>query len=70
MVPLKIINVKDLKLGGTCGKEAGEAAFGGDMFCVMSVSSEACFMCAVSRAALEHSVCFRGHAMLCEGPGL
>lgn len=52
--PLKIINVKDVKLGGTCGREAGEAAFGGDMFCVTSVSSDARFMCPVSCATLEH----------------
>lgn len=33
-----------MKFGRTCGKEAGEAAFGDDMFCVTSVSSEA-YLC-------------------------
>jgi len=51
---LKIISVKDVKLGGTCGREAGEAAFGGDMVCVTSLSSETRFTCPVSRAALGH----------------
>lgn len=41
-MPLKIISVKNLKLGRICGKEADEAAFGGHIFCVMSVSSEMC----------------------------
>lgn len=31
-MPLKIIRVKDLKLGRTCGQDAGEVAFGGAMF--------------------------------------
>lgn len=44
IVPLKIINVKDPKLGGACGEEAGEAAFWGDLLCVTCVSSEACFL--------------------------
>lgn len=41
---LKITHVKDMNFGRTCGKEAGEAAFGDDMFCVTSVSSEA-YLC-------------------------
>lgn len=49
VVPLKIINVKDWKLGRTCGKEAGEAACGGGVSYVTSVSSEArlCVLCLV-----------------------
>lgn len=37
IVPLKIISVKDPKLGGACGEEAGEAAFWGDLLCVTCV---------------------------------
>lgn len=41
-----MIDVNDLKLGRTYWKEAGEAAFRGDMFFVTFVSSEVC-LCAL-----------------------
>lgn len=54
-MPLKLINIKDLKLGRTYGKEAGEAAFGGDMFSVTSVSFKAylCVVCLVLHLSIR-----------------
>lgn len=63
-MPIKIIIVKDLKLGRTCGKEAGEAALGSDMFCVTSLSSEAylCVLCLVLHLSIR---CVSGDMQCC-----